>query len=125
MSDFMVDINNLRLKLKEAVGKGVFSDDPSLVFEHTILAIVNNAENDRQQLLRKIEQLKLQVATFEGQALALNSFKSLALGTLNGLVSLKDKEIKEQELREQELKENAQENQQLVDLYKTNSANKK
>lgn len=75
MSDFLVDLNGLRTRIREAVSKGVLKENAGGVFETVLIQLVNEAEQNRLSYQNKADQFERQAALFRGQAQAFNSFK--------------------------------------------------
>lgn len=86
------DILKLRQRVRDAVSKGVVSNDGKDFLEATLIQIMNDGERNRQNCLTQAENLRRQASTFEGQAGAFASINSIVYNVLNGFVAAAERD---------------------------------
>ena len=89
---FAEDIAKLRLRVSDAVAKGLTVKDGKEFLESTLIQIMNEAERNRQNCMNNAETLRKQAAAFEGQAGAFASVSSIVFNVINGYVTLAEQE---------------------------------
>lgn len=99
---FAEDIAKLRMRVSDAVAKGLTAKEGKDFLEATLIQIMNEAERNRQNCLNNAETLRKQAAAFEGQAGAFASVTSIVFNVINGYVTLAEQEEQSRALEEAE-----------------------
>jgi len=99
---FAEDILKLRKRVADAVASEIINPDGKDSIEAILIQILNEAEKSRQGCVLQADNLRKQLSTVEGSALAYNSFSSIIYNVINSYVILGEKEKKERERIEAE-----------------------
>jgi len=86
MTDINEEIDRLRKKMIEAIRVGFLDEEQCGTYEMTLLQIMTEADRQRRNCLNRAEQLKMQVATAEGQGAAFGMISSIINNVVASMV---------------------------------------
>lgn len=87
---------DLRAKFREATSTGLISGEQKVLFELTLISIINEAEENRQKCLKLKQQYEREAAKAEAQASAYASIENTIYNVFGTIVN-KASKLKENE----------------------------